>query len=42
MMGFSESPERQQLRAAVADLGKRYGGEWFLRKARGGEKTAEL
>ena len=23
------------------NLGKRYGGEWFLRKARGGEKTAE-
>jgi alkylation response protein AidB-like acyl-CoA dehydrogenase len=42
MTGFSETPERQQLRAAVADLGKRYGGEWFLRKARGGEKTAEL
>jgi alkylation response protein AidB-like acyl-CoA dehydrogenase len=42
MTGFSESPERQQLRSAVADLGKRYGGEWFLRKARGGEKTAEL
>src|SRR6476469_2498490 len=40
--GFSESVERQQLRSAVADLGKRYGGEWFLRKARGGEKTAEL
>jgi len=42
MTGFAESPERQQLRSAVADLGKRYGGEWFLRKARGGEKTAEL
>jgi alkylation response protein AidB-like acyl-CoA dehydrogenase len=42
MTGFSESDERQALRAAVADLGKRYGGEWFLRKARGGEKTAEL
>jgi alkylation response protein AidB-like acyl-CoA dehydrogenase len=42
MTGFSESEERQQLRAAVADLGRRYGGEWFLRKARGGEKTAEL
>jgi alkylation response protein AidB-like acyl-CoA dehydrogenase len=40
--GFNESVERQQLRSAVADLGKRYGGEWFLRKARGGEKTAEL
>lgn len=42
MTGFTESDERQALRAAVADLGKRYGGEWFLRKARGGEKTAEL
>jgi len=42
MTGFTESVERQQLRSAVADLGKRYGGEWFLRKARGGEKTAEL
>jgi alkylation response protein AidB-like acyl-CoA dehydrogenase len=42
MTGFSESEERQALRAAVADLGRRYGGEWFLRKARGGEKTAEL
>jgi alkylation response protein AidB-like acyl-CoA dehydrogenase len=40
--GFSESEERQALRSAVADLGKRYGGEWFLRKARAGEKTAEL
>ncbi|HEY0449821.1 acyl-CoA dehydrogenase [Actinophytocola sp.] len=42
MNAFTESEERQALRAAVADLGKRYGGEWFLKKARGGEKTAEL
>jgi hypothetical protein len=42
MTGFTESEERRALRAAVADLGRRYGGEWFLRKARGGEKTAEL
>jgi alkylation response protein AidB-like acyl-CoA dehydrogenase len=42
MTGFSESEERRALRKAVADLGKQYGGEWFLRKARGGEKTAEL
>jgi len=42
MTEFSESDERQALRAAVGDLGRRYGGEWFLRKARGGEKTAEL
>jgi alkylation response protein AidB-like acyl-CoA dehydrogenase len=42
MTAFSESDERQALRAAVADLGKRYGGEWFLKKARAGEKSAEL
>jgi alkylation response protein AidB-like acyl-CoA dehydrogenase len=42
MTAFTESDERQALRAAVADLGKRYGGEWFQRKARSGEKTAEL
>jgi alkylation response protein AidB-like acyl-CoA dehydrogenase len=42
MTVFSESDERQALRSAVADLGRRYGGEWFLRKARGGEKTVEL
>jgi alkylation response protein AidB-like acyl-CoA dehydrogenase len=40
--GFSESSERQALREAASDLAKQYGGEWFLRKARGGEKTAEL
>jgi alkylation response protein AidB-like acyl-CoA dehydrogenase len=40
--GFSESDERQALRAAVADLGRRYGGEWFLKKARAGEKSSEL
>lgn len=42
MTGFNESSERQALRAAASDLAKQYGGEWFLRKARGGEKTAEL
>ena len=42
MSAFTESEERRALRAAVADLGRRYGGEWFQRKARGGEKTAEL
>ncbi|MCT2583861.1 acyl-CoA dehydrogenase family protein [Actinophytocola gossypii] len=42
MNTFTESEERQALRAAVADLGRRYGGEWFQRKARGGEKTTEL
>ena len=42
MTGFSETEERQALRAAVADLGRRYGGEWFLKKARAGEKSSEL
>ncbi len=42
MTAFSESDERQALRAAVADLGKRYGGEWLLKKARAGEKSSEL
>ncbi|MGH3762982.1 acyl-CoA dehydrogenase family protein [Actinophytocola sp.] len=42
MNAYLESEERQALRAAVADLGRRYGGEWFRRKARGGEKTTEL
>ncbi len=42
MTAFSESEERQALRAAVADLGKRYGGEWFLKKARAGEKSSQL
>jgi alkylation response protein AidB-like acyl-CoA dehydrogenase len=39
---FLESEERQALRAAAAGLGKRYGAEWFRRKARAGEKTVEL
>jgi len=42
MTGFTESEERQALRAAVADLGRRYGGEWFMKKARAGEKSNEL
>jgi alkylation response protein AidB-like acyl-CoA dehydrogenase len=42
MNNFVETEERQALRAAVSDLGKRYGGEWFLKKARRGEKTADL
>jgi alkylation response protein AidB-like acyl-CoA dehydrogenase len=42
MNNFTESEERRALRSAVADLGKRYGGEWFQRKARSGEKSTEL
>ncbi|HEV2781227.1 MAG TPA: acyl-CoA dehydrogenase [Actinophytocola sp.] len=41
-MNFVESEERQALRAAVADLARRYGAEYMSRKARAGEKTTEL
>jgi alkylation response protein AidB-like acyl-CoA dehydrogenase len=41
-MNFVESEERQALRAAVADLGKRYGAEYMARQARSGGKTTEL
>jgi len=39
---FTESEERQELRKAVAKLAGKYGGDWFARKARAGEKTTEL
>jgi alkylation response protein AidB-like acyl-CoA dehydrogenase len=39
---FTETEERRALRAAVADLGARYGHEYFTAKARAGEKTTEL
>lgn len=39
---FVESDERQQLRRAVAALGANYGQEYFLSKARKGEKLDEL
>jgi alkylation response protein AidB-like acyl-CoA dehydrogenase len=42
MNAFTESEERTALRAAVGELARRYGGEWFQRKARNGEKTTEL
>ncbi|PRY40798.1 hypothetical protein CLV43_106539 [Umezawaea tangerina] len=41
-INFTESDERRALRAAVADLGSRYGHEYFVSKARAGEKTDEL
>jgi alkylation response protein AidB-like acyl-CoA dehydrogenase len=41
-VNFVESQERQALRAAVADLAKRYGGEYMHRKAKNDEKTTEL
>jgi len=41
-VNYEESQERQQLRAAVRDLASKYGREYFVRKARAGEKTTEL
>jgi len=41
-MDFTETVEQQQLRAAVAALGQRYGHEYFVSKARAGEHTTEL
>ncbi|MFC4078900.1 acyl-CoA dehydrogenase family protein [Amycolatopsis samaneae] len=41
-MNFTEPEERTQLRAAVAELGKKYGGEYYLKQARAGAKTDEL
>ncbi|HEV8559083.1 MAG TPA: acyl-CoA dehydrogenase [Actinophytocola sp.] len=41
-MSFVESEERQALRAAVADMARRYGSAYMSRKARAGEKTTEL
>ena len=41
-MSFVESEERVALRAAVADVARRYGPEYMSRKARGGGKTTEL
>ncbi|PRX45991.1 hypothetical protein B0I33_108138 [Prauserella shujinwangii] len=41
-MNFVESAERQALREAVAELGRSYGHEYYLEKARGGGHTSEL
>lgn len=41
-MSFGESEERQALRAAVRDLGAKYGREYYLERARSGGKTTEL
>ncbi|MEO6087554.1 MAG: acyl-CoA dehydrogenase [Umezawaea sp.] len=41
-VNFTETDERRALRAAVADLGSRYGHAYFTAKARAGEKTDEL
>src|SRR6202022_3940527 len=41
-MSFIETEERQALRAAVAELGAKYGPEYYQRQARSGGKTHEL
>jgi alkylation response protein AidB-like acyl-CoA dehydrogenase len=41
-MNLLESEERQALRKAVTALGTKYGHDYYLRKARSGEKTTEL
>jgi alkylation response protein AidB-like acyl-CoA dehydrogenase len=42
MTTFTEPEERIELRKAVAKLASKYGQEYFLAKARAGEKTSEL
>jgi alkylation response protein AidB-like acyl-CoA dehydrogenase len=39
---YTESEERQALRAAVGELGKKYGYGWFTQQARSGGHTTEL
>jgi alkylation response protein AidB-like acyl-CoA dehydrogenase len=41
-MDFDLTPEQEQLRDAVAALGRRYGHEYFVRKAKTGGHTTEL
>ncbi|MEU2665867.1 acyl-CoA dehydrogenase family protein [Micromonospora sp. DT46] len=41
-MNFDLTPEQDQLRDAVRALGRRYGHEYFVAKARSGEHTTEL
>ncbi|MGW6281977.1 acyl-CoA dehydrogenase family protein [Kribbella sp. NPDC055071] len=41
-MSFIESEERQALRQAVGELGKKYGYGWFTQQARSGGHTTEL
>jgi alkylation response protein AidB-like acyl-CoA dehydrogenase len=41
-MDFDPTPEQQLLRESVAALGRRYGHEYYVRKAKAGEHTDEL
>ncbi len=42
MTTFSETPERQELRKAVAALGAKYGPDYYLTVAKEGRKSTEL
>lgn len=42
MTTFTETEERQELRKQVAKLASKYGRDYFVQKARAGEKTTEL
>ena len=41
-MDFRESPEQEMVRETVAKIAARYGHEYFIAKARSGEKATEL
>jgi alkylation response protein AidB-like acyl-CoA dehydrogenase len=41
-INFTESEERRALRKAVSDMARKYGHQYFIAKARAGEKTDEL
>ncbi|MFB4296470.1 acyl-CoA dehydrogenase family protein [Actinomadura sp. NTSP31] len=41
-MSFVETEERRALRAAVAELGAKYGASYYVEKAKAGQKTDEL
>jgi alkylation response protein AidB-like acyl-CoA dehydrogenase len=41
-MDFAESSEHEMLRAAVRDIGRQFGHEYFAEKSRNGEKADEL
>ena len=41
-MSFIETDEQRALRAAVASLGRRYGYQYYIERARSGERMTEL
>jgi alkylation response protein AidB-like acyl-CoA dehydrogenase len=41
-VNFTETDEQRALRTAVADLGRRYGYDYFMKQARGGGRLTQL